>query len=71
MKRSEIEEKIQRGIQIDEENVTVLIGKKSATATLCGANYDLETGKVTLKYAIPATPRGSKELTAKSRKGGK
>lgn len=70
MKRSELNDKIKSGLAIDEDNVIVINGKTKTVLPLSGAEFDLESGKVMLKYIYPAKQRQPKAQTISS-KGGK
>ena len=70
MKRAELNDKIKSGLTIDEDHIIVQNGKNKQVLELSGAEFDLESGKVMMKYLVPAKTRQSRTQTVQS-KGGK
>lgn len=70
MRRSELNDKIKTGLEIDEDNIIVVNGKNKSVLPLSGAEFALECGKVMLKYVYPTKTRQPKAATVQA-KGGK
>lgn len=72
MNRSKVEELIKTGITLSDD-IIVRSGKKD-TVTACSGLTVKETSEGLRAYMVfemPKTPRAIKEITAKSKKGGK
>lgn len=67
MKRSELNDKIKTGLTIDDDKIIVINGKTKCVLPLSGAEFDLESGKVMLKYVYPTKTRQPKTETVQSK----
>lgn len=72
MNRKEAEEFVQNGLELSD-NVIVRSGKKETILTCSGlaVKEDSFGLKAYMVFDMPKTPRAVKEITAKSKKGGK